>query len=69
MILWGKKIGFGQNQRTIIGVVKDFHFASMRFKIEPLAMFFTPNGGGNLAVKFNAANVSETMDLCAESLE
>ncbi len=58
----GKKIGFGQNQRTIIGVVKDFHFASMRFKIEPLAMFFTPNGGGNLAVKFNAANVSETMD-------
>ncbi len=58
----GKKIGFGQNQRTIVGVVKDFHFASMRFKIEPLAMFFTPNGGGNLAVKFNAANVSETMD-------
>ncbi len=58
----GKKIGFGQNQRTIIGVVKDFHFASMRFKIEPLAMFFTPNGGGNLAVKFNAANVSQTMD-------
>lgn len=63
----GKKIGFGQNQRTIIGVVKDFHFASMRFKIEPLAMFFTPNGGGNLAVKFNAANVSETMDFVQQA--
>jgi putative ABC transport system permease protein len=57
----GKKIGFGQNQRTIIGVVKDFHFASMRFKIEPLAMFFNPNGGGNLALKFNSDRVSETM--------
>ena len=41
----GKKIGFGQNQQTIIGVVKDFHFASMRFQIEPLAMFFNPMVG------------------------
>ncbi len=63
----GKKIGFGQNQRTIIGVVKDFHFASMRFKIEPLVMFFNPNGGGNLAIKFNAENVSETMALVQEA--
>ncbi|GAB5523962.1 MAG: ABC transporter permease [Roseivirga sp.] len=63
----GKKIGFGQNQRIIIGVVKDFHFASMRFKIEPLAMFFNPNGGGNLAIKFNAENVSETMAFVQEA--
>lgn len=63
----GKKIGFGQNQRTIIGVVKDFHFASMRFKIEPLAMFFNPNGGGNLAIKFNAQDVSETMAFVQEA--
>lgn len=63
----GRKIGFGQNQRTIIGVVKDFHFASMRFKIEPLAMFFNPNGGGNLAIKFNAGNASETMTFVQEA--
>lgn len=63
----GRKIGFGQNERTIIGVVKDFHFASMRFKIEPLAMFFNPNGGGNLAIKFNAGNVSETMAFVQEA--
>lgn len=58
----GKKITFGQNERTVIGVVKDFHFANMRHKIEPLAMFFNPNGGGNLAIKFNAARTSETID-------
>ncbi|MBO3699636.1 ABC transporter permease [Roseivirga sp. E12] len=58
----GRKITFGQQERTVIGVVKDFHFTNMRHKIEPLAMFFNPNGGGNLAVKFASANVSETMD-------
>lgn len=63
----GKHLGFGQNQQTIIGVVKDFHFASMRFKIEPLAMFFNPDNGGNLAIKFNAENVSETMALVQEA--
>ena len=63
----GRKITFGQSERTIIGVVKDFHFASMRFAIEPLAMFFNPNGGGNLAIKFNAANVSETMAFVQEA--
>lgn len=57
----GKKINFGQQETTVIGVVKDFHFANMRHKIEPLAMSFNPNGGGNLAVKFNASNASETI--------
>lgn len=57
----GKKLTFGQQEQTVIGVVKDFHFANMRHKIEPLAMFFTPEVGGNLAVKFNASNVSQTV--------
>lgn len=57
----GKKIAFGQQERTIIGVVKDFHFANMRHKIEPLAMLYNPNGGGNLVVKFNVDNASETI--------
>ena len=58
----GKTIGMGQQERKVIGVVKDFHFTNMRHKIEPLAMMFNPNGGGNLAVKFNTNNVSETMN-------
>lgn len=57
----GRKITFGQQERTVIGVVKDFHFASMRHKIEPLAMLFNPTGGGNLAVKFASENVSQTL--------
>lgn len=57
----GKKLTFGQQEQTVIGVVKDFHFANMRHKIEPLAMFYNPNGGGNLAVKFSAKNASQTV--------
>lgn len=63
----GKKLTFGQQEQTVIGVVKDFHFANMRHKIEPLAMFFNPNGGGNLAVKFNASNVSQTVSFIQSS--
>ncbi len=63
----GRKVNFGQNERTIIGVVKDFHFASMRHQIEPLAMFFNPNGGGNLAVKFSANNASAAMEFVQEA--
>ncbi|WP_286756285.1 ABC transporter permease [Roseivirga sp. UBA838] len=57
----GKKITFGQTERTVIGVVKDFHFAGMRHKIEPLAMFYNPNSGGNLAIKFNASQTSDAV--------
>ena len=63
----GKKLTFGQQEQTVIGVVKDFHFANMRHKIEPLAMFFNPTGGGNLAVKFNASNTSETISFLQSS--
>lgn len=63
----GRQIGFGQNQRTIVGVVKDFHFASMRFKIEPLAMFFNPTGGGNLALKFRTSDAAQAMNFVQDA--
>lgn len=37
--------------RTVIGVVKNFHFASMRHSIEPLIMFYNPDASSNLSVK------------------
>jgi putative ABC transport system permease protein len=48
----GKKLTMGNDQeRNIIGVVKDFHFASMRHIIEPLIMFYNPDANGNLSIK------------------
>jgi len=50
----GKKLTLGNNQeRTIIGVVRDFHYASMRHTIEPLLMFYNPNANGNLSILVN----------------
>ena len=65
----GKKLTFGETERTIIGVVKDFHFVSMRYQIEPLAMFYNPTRGGNLAIKFQTDNVSEVMSYIKKSWE
>lgn len=36
----------GQHQFTIIGVVKDFHYASIKQKIAPLIMLLDNNSGG-----------------------
>jgi len=58
----GRKLTLGNNQeRTIIGVVKDFHFASMRHAIEPLIMFYNPGNNSNLSVRIKS-DVSGTMD-------
>jgi putative ABC transport system permease protein len=42
---------------TIIGVVKDFHYESLRDKIQPLAMSLS-NGTGNLAIRLKAGDFS-----------
>lgn len=60
----GRKIGIGgpdQPQRTVIGVVKDFHFASMRHKIEPLIILYNPQPTSTLVVKINANQTKEVL--------
>ncbi|UII34682.1 ABC transporter permease [Fulvivirga ulvae] len=58
----GKKLRFGNNsERTIIGVVKNFHFASMKHSIEPLIMFYNPNANSNLSVRIKG-DVREAMN-------
>lgn len=41
----GKRFGFNEeNLGTVIGMVKDFHFAPLNLIIEPLAIFLIPKG-------------------------
>lgn len=57
-----KKIQLGRNRNAIvIGVVKDFHFTSMRHKIEPIMMVYRPGVNGVLSIKIAEANISNTM--------
>ena len=57
----GKKVIMGNDtERTIIGVVKDFHYASMRHAIEPLLMFYRPEANSNLSILINS-DIRSTM--------
>ena len=57
----GKKVIMGDDtERTIIGVVKDFHYASMRHAIEPLLMFYRPEANSNLSILINS-DIRSTM--------
>ncbi|RAK02786.1 putative permease [Larkinella arboricola] len=39
----GKSFTLGQTKGIIIGVIKDFHFASLRQKVEPAVFYYRPN--------------------------
>jgi putative ABC transport system permease protein len=62
----GQKIIWGQDQDTsyylnLIGVVKDFHFTSLRSEIKPFAFINTPQRQSYFVVKLSADQVSTTL--------
>ncbi len=48
-------------QKTIIGVVKDFHTLSLHKKIEPLTIFHNQSGFSVIVIKLSAGTISETV--------
>lgn len=59
----GKKISQGPNEKTVIGIVKDFHFANMRHQIEPMILPYQPSslGNGVLSLKIRQENLKVTL--------
>lgn len=60
----GQKISYyGQDIFEVIGVVKDFHSSSLRYGIEPLALFHVNSNmfydGRIIAIRYNAQNLSQ----------
>lgn len=49
------------NDGKVIGVVRDFHFASMHNPIEPLVMFYHTWGGGMLTLKLQSPDMAATI--------
>lgn len=59
----GKELEFMTVRKGhIVGVIKDFHFKSMREKIEPLVVMAQKGGFGFLVFRLSGKNVSETID-------
>ncbi|MBT1699766.1 ABC transporter permease [Fulvivirgaceae bacterium PWU4] len=51
---------------TVIGVVKDFHFATIRHRLEPMFMLYNQNNPA-MSVKVKAGNVKETIAYIEET--
>jgi ABC-type antimicrobial peptide transport system permease subunit len=57
----GKQLGNGDNQAKIIGVVKNYHFRSMKQEIEPLILILAPENCWALFARLNSKDVSATI--------
>lgn len=58
----GKEISFESGERfTIIGVVKDFHYQSLHFKVSPLFFVLKPQYTEAIVVRMAAGSASETI--------
>lgn len=51
---------------TVVGVVKDFHFATIRHKLEPMFMLFNPSNNA-LAIKVSGNNLKESISYIEET--
>jgi putative ABC transport system permease protein len=58
----GKKIGYSRDvMRPIVGVVKDFHYKSLKHVVGPLAIFLRPRYDAFLSIKMNISDVTRTL--------
>jgi putative ABC transport system permease protein len=51
---------------TVVGVVKDFHFATVRHKLEPMFMLYNANNSA-LSIKVKAGHMDETLAVIEET--
>lgn len=60
----GRKIGIfgGDGMRTVVGVVKDFHFESMHAAVRPFALRLVPHATTDVMVKIRAGAEKKTIE-------
>ena len=55
-------VEFGTNRKaTVVGVVKDFHYTSLRHKIEPVFMIYRPGSNNILSIKVESSSINNTI--------
>jgi predicted permease len=58
----GRTVSFGGIKASIIGVVKDFHFESLRVDVQPMFFVFAPQYTQKIMVKLSAGDEIETVE-------
>ncbi|MDN5287821.1 MAG: Macrolide export ATP-binding/permease protein MacB [Mucilaginibacter sp.] len=64
----GKRFRMRKIKGTIIGVVKDFHFASMREKISPAIFYYTPDLN-SMYIKTDGRNAQKAINAAQEQFK
>ena len=69
----GKKLGFGANldgtanlNTKVIGVVKDFHYASLHNQIDPLLIMLSNDPRRNICLRIRQDDIESTLDYIEE---
>jgi len=69
----GKKLGFGANldgtanlNTKVIGVVKDFHYASLHNQIDPLLIMLSNDPQRNICLRIRQENIGKTLKFIEE---
>ncbi|MBB1285800.1 ABC transporter permease [Flavisolibacter sp. BT320] len=57
----GTKVMMWGEERTIIGVAKDFHFTSLHEAIAPMVFFYDPKGTSSIIARIEAGKEKETI--------
>jgi len=57
----GKRLSLGNTNLKIIGVVKNYHFRSLRQEIDPLILIYNPGQCGVLFARLRSENIPKTM--------
>jgi putative ABC transport system permease protein len=52
---------FQNGQLKVVGVIRDFHFASLRHVVEPLVIRFRPDANGFLSLKLRAGAIPDAI--------
>jgi ABC-type antimicrobial peptide transport system permease subunit len=66
----GKKIGFSlEDLDPVVGIVKDFHYRSLKEVIGPLAISLSPESSYLLSVKINSNTIGETISFIKKTYE
>ncbi|NEQ52310.1 MAG: FtsX-like permease family protein [Leptolyngbya sp. SIO3F4] len=60
---WGlMEDGQAANDGHVVGVIKDFHFASLHNAMEPLAILYRPQFSGLFSIKIDGAQTAEAIE-------
>ncbi|MCP4726780.1 MAG: FtsX-like permease family protein [bacterium] len=60
---------FGRNDGKIVGVMKDFHFQSLRLNIEPIQLILNEEEANRyLSIKIKAENIPETLGFIEDKI-